>query len=178
MSTSGSRRNSISDDRQRQTRPDPGPNIQIHPRKHLHKIGDKVEDRLVEYVITDTKPYGSVEDIKPDVRYRSTFLVVPPLDRAIKGDGETMFDRLNWLLDEYELNLHIEVFAERMAEYALSKYILSMLIHGEFNLKYLTRAYHNDFLKDLTESRFSAFIEIYRQPELLNYEIFFRKEVK
>ena len=77
---------------------------------------------------------------------------------VVLGCGCTFVDKLiNLVGPDYTVYTPILV-------YAILKYVLALLIYGELNLKYLYRSFNQQFLRDLQESRFTNFYEVFTVP--------------
>ena len=74
--------------------------------------------------------------------------------------GNTLREKLLYILERVPLKISVEDFAKKLITYAMLRYILSRLLYGEFNIKYLKGCKYNRFIKDLRKSRFSDFINI------------------
>lgn len=86
----------------------------------------------------------------------------PSMVSVVKGKGITLWEKLNYLVDKGLTDSpDVYVFYQNMALYGMTKYILSRLLYGEFNIKYLLARYNDKFLKDLSTSRFCAFMKFF-----------------
>lgn len=85
--------------------------------------------------------------------------------KYLRGEGNTACHKLNNILREELLTIKFNEFANNIMLYALVVYILSYIIYGEFNMKYTLNKYYNQFIKDLGNSKFCAFVELFLNCE-------------
>ena len=55
------------------------------------------------------------------------------------------------------------------------KYVLSRIMYGNFNIKYILNKYHNKFINDLSNTRFCNFVTLFTDPnsKIFGYERYF-----
>ena len=55
------------------------------------------------------------------------------------------------------------------------RYLLSRILYGNFNIKYVLGKYDNKFLTDLKNSRFEKFVDFFENPnsEVFGYNKYF-----
>ena len=77
---------------------------------------------------------------------------------VVDGHGKTLYKKLEYLHENYYgdniVPKRLKLFYKRIWLYAMVKYILSKILYGEFDMKYITQKYHLTFLKDLSSTRF------------------------
>jgi hypothetical protein len=89
-----------------------------------------------------------------------------PLQNVVKGKGCTLREKL---LHYYNHHQHLigpsfNDFYIQIILYGMSKYILSKLLYGDFNINYLCQNRNKQFFKDLKHSRFCGFINFFKDP--------------
>ena len=92
----------------------------------------------------------------------------PYIVSVVKGKGKTLFERLNNIYDklgETKIGVSFMIFYQNIVLYGMSKYILSKLLYGDFDINYLLGKYNEKFLSDLGSSRFCGFIEFFEDCE-------------
>ena len=92
----------------------------------------------------------------------------PYMVSVIRGKGKTFLDRILSIynkLGEVKIGVSLRLFYQYVVLYGLSKYILSRLLYGDFNIDYLLGKYNEKFLEDLGNSRFCGFIEFFEDCE-------------
>lgn len=137
----------------------------------------------VLYTIDDNVPYGECKpeiiSISPAI-YRSQLSIFPQINPVVNGVGCTLFQKYSSIIACHGFSIPLPIFSDKMAQYALSKYILARLLYGFFSLKFLTRCYNKKFFHDLAASRFSPFIAIFTDTSfgLIGFERFFVDEYR
>lgn len=96
----------------------------------------------------------------------------PPLQKVLRGKGCTFREKATAIKDDP--NLEINDFMLRLATYGMLKYIISRLITGEFNLKWLLQKNNKKFFIKLEQSRLCRFIEAFNSPEIRDYNKYFK----
>lgn len=106
---------------------------------------------LLDYkIISDSKQY-QVKIINPN------FWLV------LLGSGLSFRDNV----------VSLQINIEEMAAYCAIKLILTALLYGQINLKYLFQNCHHKFIIDLAASSFSEFTKFFKLPQYKNYETYF-----
>jgi hypothetical protein len=107
----------------------------------------------------------------------------PWMVSVVKGEGSTLREKLQYLINTNQQpnNLDINGFLERIIRYGMTRYILSRILYGNFNVKYLLEKYYIKFIKDLGRSRFCRFIEFFQDctdtnDNFVGYEKYFLYE--
>ncbi len=96
----------------------------------------------------------------------------PYMVSVIKGEGKTLWDKLQYLFNTEITGLpNVYVFYRNIALYGMAKYILSRLLFGDFNINYLLGKYYDKFIAKLSKSRFCKFITYFQ--ENISYEQYF-----
>jgi hypothetical protein len=80
-----------------------------------------------------------------------------------KGKGTTLNEKLQYLISQnlQPNNMGINEFLYNIIKYGMTRYILSRLLYGCFDINYLLGKYYKKFLRDLGRSRFCRFIEFF-----------------
>ena len=105
---------------------------------------------------------------RDDVKETEFRRCCPYMVSVIRGKGKTFLDRILSIYDklgEVKIGVSFRLFYQNLALYGLSKYILSRLLYGDFNINYLLGKYNEKFLADLGASRFCGFIEFFEDCE-------------
>lgn len=92
---------------------------------------------------------------------------------VLDGKGNTAKDKVENLYLSNKFEIDGLTFTDNIVKYSMSKYFLSKLLYGDFNIKYLLRKYNNKFLKDLKNSEFNNFVEFFTVGELVDYDKYF-----
>lgn len=92
---------------------------------------------------------------------------------VLKCEGKTAFDKGINIYKKYKLNIGTKQFGENLVLYAMSKYILSKILYGNFNVNYLLRKYNDKFIEDLSNSRFCVFVPFFTIGTLRDYYKYF-----
>jgi hypothetical protein len=68
-----------------------------------------------------------------------------------------------------------DFFIEGIVRYSMLKYVLSRLMYGKFNIKYVLNKYNNKFLRDLKHTRFCNFVFEFTDPSsnIFGYDKYF-----
>jgi hypothetical protein len=109
-----------------------------------------------------------VQDSKNDsVLYYNQY---PNINSVAKGEGCTLIDKVNWMVDNYyndEMYIH---YLQSMYLYGLLRYILWKRISGNFDIDILLRKNSRKFFQSLANSKYASFIEAFNSPELKGYD--------
>lgn len=83
----------------------------------------------------------------------------PFMVSVVKGKGATFYDKVVNIYNRFsvEIGVGFLTFYYNMILYGMSKYILSRILYGNFNIRYLLGKYNEKFLRDLGNSRFCEF---------------------
>lgn len=117
------------------------------------------------YTVLDSKPHtGTVTCKSKKVSngvWESVFSDFTQINSILKGRGCTLVQKFTSLIDHYDLKISVEGFTAKMAFYAYSKLILSKLMYDDFDAKYLSRCFNEQFMRDLEASDYSEFAIIF-----------------
>lgn len=95
---------------------------------------------------------------KSDIKKTELGKCCNKLCSVVKGDDKNLYKKLEYLHEKYYgdniVPKRLKLFYKRIWLYAMIKYILSKILYGEFDMKYVTQKYHESFLKDLSSTRF------------------------
>lgn len=97
---------------------------------------------------------------------------------VLKGEGRNAYEKALYLYNN-DLSLKAtttfnKFYYSNLILYAMSKYILSRILYGEFDIKFLLTKYNNAFFINLGQSRFCGALRIYNDPnDLASYDRFF-----
>ena len=80
-----------------------------------------------------------------------------------RGKGSTLNEKLQDLISKnlQPSNMDIKEFLRTIIKYGMTRYILSRILYGDFNIDYLLEKHYKRFIKDLGRSRFCRFIEFF-----------------
>ena len=97
----------------------------------------------------------------------------PKIVSVLKGIGETAYDKISYLHDDNIIDFYD--FYINLVKYSMTKYLLSRIMYGQFNIKYVLNKYNNKFLKDLRNTRFCNFVNEFTNPnsDIFGYEQYF-----
>lgn len=112
---------------------------------------------------------------------KTTFIKCCPwMVSVARGKGKTLRDKLEYLISKnlQPENLNIDEFFPKIMKYGMTRYILSRILYGNFNIDYLLEKHYKKFIRDLGKSRFCRFIEFFQDcsdPEnnFVGYEKYF-----
>ena len=92
---------------------------------------------------------------------------------VLRGKGSSLLDKAKNI---YDNNKPFPEFYLNLILYGMSKYILSRILYGKFNINFLLRKYNDKFLDDLSNSRFCSFIEAFVDPtsKIFGYDKYFK----
>lgn len=109
----------------------------------------------------------------------------PWMVSVTRGKGETLREKLEYLISKnlQPEGMGIEEFLYNIVFYGMTRYILSRILYGKFDINYLLEKYYKRFIKDLGRSRFCIFVEFFedcRNPEynFVGYEKYFLCDLK
>ena len=165
----------------------PQVNIVANPTIDASDVGDAI------FTVIDEFNYNNHNHSIPEntcaIRYTDSNNVketvfrrcCPYLVSVIKGKGKTFYDRASSMynkIGEVRIGVGFVDFYRNLVLYGLSKYILSRLLYGDFNIDYLLGKYNEQFLSDLGSSRFCRFIEFFEDCEspVRGYNRYFKYE--
>ena len=100
------------------------------------------------------------------------------LCRVLRGEGRNAFEKaMNLYKNDPVLRTTTtfpQFYYQSLILYAMSKYILSRILYGKFNIKSLLGKYNKQFFIDLGMSRFCGALRIYNDADnLASYDRFF-----
>lgn len=117
------------------------------------------------------------QEIIPDrCAIQTLFSEYPDINKVLRGQGCFMFEKLRNLQERYEPQTPLDTFVENVLLYGLSRYILSRLLYGFFDIQSMLRSRTNQFFIDLAHSRYCHFIS--RYTPIKQYERYFLRELK
>jgi hypothetical protein len=97
---------------------------------------------------------------------------------VLRGKGNTANEKMGSLYIKDKITIRGITFSDNIVEYSIVKYFLSKLLYGNFNIKYLLRKYHDRFLRDLKNSKYSKFLDFFTIGELADYDKYFLFDFK
>lgn len=160
------------------------PNPQARITATITTTPDGSNITSIDYSIFDIYAYeltGSILKTVPNlptyVTYRSDF-TVDNADYRFFGPtiwilGTTLGSQLV-ALDNYSC---LSQFTQiNLISYALAKYVLAAIMYGKFDTVYLAQSFNYQFMIDLANSRFAAFVELFEDPTygIVGFDIYFR----
>ena len=94
------------------------------------------------------------------------------------GKGDTLRDKLEYLIRKNKQpdNMDIDEFLYNMMYYGMTRYILSKILYGKFDIKCLLKKNYNKFIKDLGRSKFCRFVDFFEEFE--GYENYFLRDIQ
>jgi len=97
----------------------------------------------------------------------------PKIVSVLKGIGETADEKISYLHKNNIIDFYN--FYINLVKYSMTKYLLSRIMYGQFNIKYVLNKYNNKFLKDLRNTRFCNFVNEFTNPnsDIFGYEQYF-----
>lgn len=102
----------------------------------------------------------------------------PKIVDVVRGDGLTLYDKLENLYINDEVDTFLQDFYPRLFFYAMLKYLLSRILYGEFNIDFLLQKYNKKFLNDLKHSRFCESLHLFLDCDsiIYGYDKYFKLE--
>ena len=100
----------------------------------------------------------------------------PLIVNVLRGIGTNAYEKIIYLIQNIETGQSdVYDFALLLVKYSMLKYILSRLMYGDFNVKYVLNKYNNKFLKDLSNTRFCKFVNEFTNPnsDIFGYDKYF-----
>ena len=85
---------------------------------------------------------------------------------VVEGEGCTLREKINFLKARFDIPVTATELFLRVVLYGALKYVLSRLLYGFFDARFLLRKYNKRFFQDLTNSRFCQFLNAFASPEL------------
>ena len=97
---------------------------------------------------------------------------------VLRGQGRNAFEKASYLYDNdaalRATTTFPQFYYKNLILYAMSKYILSRILYGKFNIKFLLGKFNKQFFIDLGKSRFCGALRIYTDADnLASYDRFF-----
>ena len=148
----------------------------------------------VKFTISDTRTYY---DHKPLVNTECGIFMANPTDiqqtifqkccneislfPVLRGKGETAFEKAKFLFKKESCEFQetigfYQFYYNNLILYAMSKYILSYILYGKFNIKFLLQRYNEKFFTDLGQSRFCGALRIFNDENQLGcYNKYFKE---
>jgi hypothetical protein len=99
--------------------------------------------------------------IAPDQVKQTVFRrCCPFMVSVLRGRGETARDKAWSIFERYSTQIMVpfETFYLNLILYAMSVYVLSRILYGNFDINYVLTKHYHKFIKDLGASRFCEFI--------------------
>ena len=98
------------------------------------------------------------------------------LDTVLKGKGHNALEKAQYLYkkDKKLQSPFYEFYYNNLTLYAMVKYILSYLLYGNYDIKYVLGKYNDKFYKNLANSRFCHFIDFFVDNKLISYNKYFK----
>lgn len=141
----------------------------------------------LEFSVFDTVPAMDSKLICPNEGiYQTNFVKHPQFQIVLKGPNskkcvcasrKTLSQKINYLIKAFDISVTNYDFTYLLGFYASTRYILSGLLYGEFNVKWLLGKYYQRFLIRLANSKFYKFLIIFTNsdPEInfVGYEKYF-----
>jgi hypothetical protein len=101
----------------------------------------------------------------------------PLIVNVLQGIGETAWQKVQYLFENNETNFSdiYDFFILGIVKYSMTKYLLSRIMYGNFNIKYVLNKYNNRLLRDLNNTRFCNFVDLFTNPnsDIFGYEQYF-----
>lgn len=138
----------------------------------IFTICDKYQYYDCERIVCNENKCSLSDYIKPkDLKQTKFRECCPFMVSVLKGEGETLKEKSDylWELNKEELGISPNDFYMNIIFYGMTKYILSRILYGKFNINYLLGKYNKRFLKDLGRSRFCGAVELYLNCENPSY---------
>jgi hypothetical protein len=87
----------------------------------------------------------------------------PWMVSVTQGKGDTLNEKLQYLISKnlQPTDMGLNQFLHNMIKYGMTRYILSRILYGKFNIDYLLEKYYKRFITDLGRSRFCRFLEFF-----------------
>lgn len=85
----------------------------------------------------------------------------PKIVNVLKGFGKTSKEKVIDIYRKKNIDISLYDFSLNILKYSMTTYILSRILYGKFNTKYLLRKYLSKLLNDLNKTRFSNFVTFY-----------------
>ena len=111
-------------------------------------------------------------------RYGTIYSTYPQINKVLNAPGDTLYNIIDELIFLYKVTTPYLDFIENIISYSSSIYILSALIYGSFSVKYLLRKNYEKFIRDLENSRYYKFLELYENPKsnIYGYKKYFKRD--
>ncbi len=154
------------------------PRIQLQVQTTItgSDIGDAVFTIYDEFTYYNSKeiPDNTCKERQTsDVKQTIFRECCPYMVSVVKGQGDTLWDKLNYIFNEGSNNdPNVYVFYENIVLYGMTKYILSRLLYGKFNINYLLGKYNKKFLRKLSTSRFCSFTMFFNENDYNKYFLY------
>jgi hypothetical protein len=104
------------------------------------------------------------------------------LFNVLKGKGKNTLEKAEYLYSKNEDELKdigfIKFYYNNLILYSMTRYILSKILYGNFNINYLLDKYNEQFLNDLQHSRFCTFLQLFEDCNAFkSYNRFFKYDL-
>lgn len=160
----------------------------------INILGQTTADNanIGDFIFTILDEFKYYHPIPPKDNFCGTFSILPnqvqktilkqycpKIFIVVKGKGMTLYERVENIFRKLGfdvIGLFLTDFYPRIIFYAMVKYILSRLLYGDFNIKFLLGKYNDKFLNDLQNSRFCGAISIFTDPNsiVFGYNKYFK----
>jgi hypothetical protein len=145
-----------------------------------------IQPATASFIISDSishrcpQPSGCcserVEKIPSTQVISTVFTKQVDLIPVLRGKGVTYQEKVGVNLyntENVDSSLTRIRFMQRVVSYGLVRYVLSYLLYGIFDTKYLLQSYYCQFLQDLKVSRYCRFKHIFRGSIFRGYEKYY-----
>ena len=86
----------------------------------------------------------------------------------LDSNGITIEEKLKSLYSKYNITMDPNIFQSDLSEYVRLKYLFSLLLYGNLDLKYLTQEFNEKFFMDMVLSKYRNFLPLFSQFEGFN----------
>ncbi len=97
---------------------------------------------------------------------RSQFVQFPQFNYITKGEGINLNQKFKSIIRDFGLRIGIKTFTVHYALYVYTVYSLARFLYGEFDTDVLARCFFPTFFRDLQDSPYSDFTELYTNTEV------------
>ena len=122
-------------------------------------------DQFQYYKCKPLKSCCKINFVKSELLLQTQFRTCGiKLENVVKGPNNlSLREKLILIYNQFSsiLGPSFNAFYENFILYGMAKYILSRVLYGDFNLNYLLKSFNKEFLYDLGNSRFCAFLELF-----------------
>lgn len=100
----------------------------------------------------------------------------PLIVLILQGIGNTAWEKTRYLFINMITNVNdIYNFFINLVKFSMTKYLLSRIMYGKFNIKFVLNQYNSKFIKDLKNTRFCKYVDLFINPSsnIFGYEQYF-----